>query len=444
MNNVEREKKNTIISEVMTGGKVVSDMARSINRVSPSSVSKQYTEITKNTETKLVDTADRYKSKLEHLYNKNPKSQDGQRAKAIMSRTLVKKVKVAETRRIKYQSKGYRTQSITKDLYKNVSGKLTETAKSSLLGISASEKKQSNIIGCSTLLGIKNNSIGVKKIMAPGVKMAKISSKTVRNSSMAIRSLKILSIIDSENAALDVTKKGVVAFSSAVVRLIDLIVKKIVGLVIKLLMPVVPYIVMCFVPFVLFIVLAVSSNEVKTGKNAASAGGTTRNKVMERAKAFIGQDGTEIWDYYGMQGHWCCMFVWTCFDIEDAGGSFYGGGKTAYVPDVQKWALENPEVIIYYKDNSTGEIIGNPKNGQYGDIVLYNYAPYDNTSEHIAFIESHNDDGSYTTIEGNTGGTGSGYDFYTSSHVNVYPSYLWDSSAMLHMIIRPNYNGNSK
>lgn len=93
-------------------------------------------------------------------------------------------------------------------------------------------------------------------------------------------------------------------------------------------------------------------------------------------------------DYYGqaVSGDaypWCCAFVWWCFNKSGNGGAFYGGGKTASCAAVYAWAQQNHLFI-------------NGNQAQYGDIVLFA------NNEHIELVVCKNDDGSYTTIGGNT------------------------------------------
>ena len=93
-------------------------------------------------------------------------------------------------------------------------------------------------------------------------------------------------------------------------------------------------------------------------------------------------------DYYGsaVSGDsypWCCAFVWWCFNKSGNGAAFYNGGKTASCQTVYSWAQTNHLFI-------------NGSQAQYGDIVLFG------SNEHIELVVCKNDDGSYTTIGGNT------------------------------------------
>lgn len=96
--------------------------------------------------------------------------------------------------------------------------------------------------------------------------------------------------------------------------------------------------------------------------------------------------------YYGHEvsgsGYpWCCVFVWWVFKTCGASELFYGGKKTAYCPTVEG----------YYKKLGKWHSSGKP-----GDLVLFDFSRK-GIAGHIGIVEKVNSDGSYTTIEGNTG-----------------------------------------
>ena len=96
--------------------------------------------------------------------------------------------------------------------------------------------------------------------------------------------------------------------------------------------------------------------------------------------------------YYGHEvsgsGYpWCCVFVWWVFKTCGASELFYGGKKTAYCPTVEG----------YYKKLGKWYSSGKP-----GDLVLFDFSRK-GIAGHIGIVEKVNSDGSYTTIEGNTG-----------------------------------------
>lgn len=97
-------------------------------------------------------------------------------------------------------------------------------------------------------------------------------------------------------------------------------------------------------------------------------------------------------EYYGrvVSGSdypWCCAFIWWLFKACGASKLFYGGRKTAYCPTVEN----------YYK--SLGKWYST---GKVGDLVLFDFSGK-GIAGHIGIVEKVNSDGSYTTIEGNTG-----------------------------------------
>ena len=82
---------------------------------------------------------------------------------------------------------------------------------------------------------------------------------------------------------------------------------------------------------------------------------------------------------------WCCVFVWWVFREAGAPELFYGGGKTAYCPTLQK----------FHKAQAV--------KGDYrpGDVIFFNFTGKSNAA-HVGICESF--DGTYiTTIDGNTG-----------------------------------------
>lgn len=140
---------------------------------------------------------------------------------------------------------------------------------------------------------------------------------------------------------------------------------------------------------------------------AAVDGGTSSNiplqqKIIDTARSYIGTDdgydggnNNIIFntDYYGKEVSgdaypWCCAFVWDIFRMCGASELFYDGKKTAYCPTVLEWGRSN------------GLTVGK-SNGQYGDIVLFDWNG-DGVADHIGLIIGKNSDGSYQTVEGNT------------------------------------------
>ena len=127
----------------------------------------------------------------------------------------------------------------------------------------------------------------------------------------------------------------------------------------------------------------------------------TANDIIKKAQKEIGVKENPAGsnkvkyntDYYGRAviGNaypWCCTFIWWIFKTCGAANLFCGGKKTAYCPTVEN----------YYK--SIGQwFTSNPK---VGDLVLFDFSRK-GIASHIGILEKINADGTYTTIEGNTG-----------------------------------------
>lgn len=126
----------------------------------------------------------------------------------------------------------------------------------------------------------------------------------------------------------------------------------------------------------------------------------TAQKIIEMAASQIGikeqpANSNKVkynTEYYGREVSgsdypWCCAFVWWVFKHCNASALFYGGKKTAYCPTVEN----------YYKQQGKWY-----KSGKPGDMVLFDFSGK-GIAGHIGIVEKVNSDGSYTTIEGNTG-----------------------------------------
>lgn len=136
----------------------------------------------------------------------------------------------------------------------------------------------------------------------------------------------------------------------------------------------------------------------------------TAEKVLEVARAQVGVKATDIkrckynTEYYGSEVSgsnfdWCAAFVWWVF--KHAGGESLLYGKTANCGS------------LAVNFNRNGRLM---KSGfKPGDVVLFHWSATRSTMvpgfysfDHVGIIEKCNSDGSYTTIEGNTGGTSNG------------------------------------
>jgi hypothetical protein len=160
----------------------------------------------------------------------------------------------------------------------------------------------------------------------------------------------------------------------------------------------------------------------------------TAEKVLEVARTQIGTKATNVkrckynTEYYGMEvsGYnfdWCAAFVWWVF--KHAGGADLLYGKTANCG------------TLAINFNAHGRLL---KSGfKPGDVVLFHwsatkstYVPGFYSFDHVGIIEKCNSDGSYTTIEGNTGGTSNG---------EVKRQIRWPSNIC--GVGRPAYGGSS-
>jgi hypothetical protein len=128
----------------------------------------------------------------------------------------------------------------------------------------------------------------------------------------------------------------------------------------------------------------------------------TANEIIKMAEYYIGtkenpaNSNNVIFNtnYYGhpVSGAaypWCCAFVWDIFRKCKASALFYDGKKTAYCQTVYNWAKEEKLTVDKTK-------------GKKGDLVLFDWNK-DKHADHIGFIKKKNSDGTYITIEGNTG-----------------------------------------
>lgn len=94
---------------------------------------------------------------------------------------------------------------------------------------------------------------------------------------------------------------------------------------------------------------------------------------------------------YGWDGvYWCVIFVWWVFKHAGASKLFFGGKKTASCTELKNYYAANNQIVTTIKP---------------GDLVFFNFNGGKNT-EHIGIAVSASGD-KVTTIDGNTGNTGS-------------------------------------
>ncbi len=157
----------------------------------------------------------------------------------------------------------------------------------------------------------------------------------------------------------------------------------------------------------------------------------TADMIVSKAKEFEGvkespaNSNNVIFNthYYGkpVKGAaypWCCAFVWDVFRLCGASRLFYGGQKTALCAAVESWGKNKRLAVEKTK-------------GKKGDLVLFDFT-HRGRACHIGIIIKKNQDGTYTTIEGNTGtGNNSNGGMVMKRTRNI---------SMIRCIIRPEYD----
>lgn len=118
----------------------------------------------------------------------------------------------------------------------------------------------------------------------------------------------------------------------------------------------------------------------------------TGKQVIDRAKLYIGEGSARFADAYGQDraADWCCVFVWYVFHSLNASNLFYGGNKTAWVPNV--YAYDS----AHLKRVSITEALP-------GDVVIFDLN-VNGGADHIGFISGRKSANQVYTIEGNTTG----------------------------------------
>lgn len=123
--------------------------------------------------------------------------------------------------------------------------------------------------------------------------------------------------------------------------------------------------------------------------------------IINKAKSYIGTKESPAGSnnvifnthYYGkaVSGSaypWCCVFVWDIFRMCGASELLYDGKKVSYCPYLQDWGKKKGLSV-------------NKNNGNPGDIVFFDWNS-NGAADHVGIIIEKNNDGTYTTIEGNT------------------------------------------
>lgn len=449
---------DTVIRQTVNEAQLANQM------INPNEVAKSYFSVVKETESKLIKEADREIKKLEFFDGAIARTDIGYKTKVNVTKNQAHKAAKAVKKRDTYLSKNYCKQTIRKDLVDKAADKVKSKVGSDLLCLRKEIGKTqtgSNLLCLADkTANVTKTTISVgNKVFAPAVKGAKLVTKgtgrMVRGGSALARNLRIQAILSAENPSLEVAKTGVLAFVNLTSKLITEIFKAIGKGLHKLLMPIIPYILLICLPMIIILIAAIatggtSDEEEEKNSNFAFI---AKNKVMEEAYNLIGQGGTKIWNYCngGVACDWCCFFVETCFGYAGMRDLFCDGTETwGSCSSVKDWALQNNDTIVYYYNSYTGEKIGDPKAGEHGDLILYDYKKpgyvYGNgIPDHIGLIDSYNETtGTYSTIEGNSGGvSGTDTPYYLTSKVVYHPNYVSYSDSKLFMIVRPRYDNAS-
>lgn len=121
-------------------------------------------------------------------------------------------------------------------------------------------------------------------------------------------------------------------------------------------------------------------------------GKITGAEIVAQAKKYIGEGSARFADAYGQprQYDWCCVFVWYIYNSLHANDLFYGGKKTAWVPNVYDFDR------AHLKRVSMTEALP-------GDVVLFDINQ-NGTPDHIGFVTGRKSASQIYTIEGNTTG----------------------------------------
>lgn len=119
---------------------------------------------------------------------------------------------------------------------------------------------------------------------------------------------------------------------------------------------------------------------------------TTGADIVKAARNYLGEGSGRFARAYGQDpsADWCCVFVWYIYQACNAAALFYGGGKTAWVPNV------------YYYDRAHLRQVSITE-AQPGDVVIFDFN-HNGTSDHIGFVTGRKNTAELYTIEGNTTG----------------------------------------
>lgn len=130
-------------------------------------------------------------------------------------------------------------------------------------------------------------------------------------------------------------------------------------------------------------------------KRGISMANITGAQIIAQARKYIGEGSARFADAYGQarSADWCCVFVWYCYHVLHGDLLFYGGNKTAWVPNA------------YYNDIANCKRIAIDE-AMAGDRVYFDFN-HNGTPDHIGFITGRKSAYQVYTIEGNTDGASS-------------------------------------
>lgn len=100
--------------------------------------------------------------------------------------------------------------------------------------------------------------------------------------------------------------------------------------------------------------------------------------------------GQEVWDgKAGGKYPWCMVFIWWLFHQAEADGLFYGGKKTASCGTLMDYAMAHGQLVTSgYRP---------------GDLLFLRFDKKRTRPEHVGMLKEARANGTYITLEGNTG-----------------------------------------
>lgn len=113
-------------------------------------------------------------------------------------------------------------------------------------------------------------------------------------------------------------------------------------------------------------------------------------KLTKLIKSQVGKGGKKYCKYMGWNyiDDWCGAFVWWC--LKHCKEDFvYDPAEPGYVPGIESWAKKHKRTI-------------KKKHAKRGDIVTFDWDG-NGRGNHVGFFWSGNPEGTFKTIEGNTG-----------------------------------------